>query len=206
MQMTYGELDETFLKQLQTFESDADGPFYMLNLMRYRDEADYGPDGERGVTGEEADNRYAPLEILEEIGAAVCFFGVVEESSELWHRVAVVRYPTRAAFLEMERRPDFQERHVHKAAGMDFTIIVATNPLDALPSKAQRLLVELWTDEAATAATAGGCDFAVEGTLIGDRRRWVRSRFTSVSDDAALPDGSPEHQTLLVRSLLDRWR
>ena len=46
-----------------------------------------------------------------------------------WHRMGIVRYPTRRSFIDMQARPDFQEKYVHKQAGMEFTIIAASLPL-----------------------------------------------------------------------------
>jgi hypothetical protein len=46
----------------------------------------------------------------------------------LFDRVAIVRYPTRASFFAMQQREDFQELHVHKEAGMEFTILIAAEP------------------------------------------------------------------------------
>ena len=96
----------------------------MVNLMKYRDRAHYGGEDD-GVSGREADDRYAPVDVLAAIGAAVCFTADVARSSEDWDRVAVVRYPTRRSFVEMQSRSDFKDKRVHKEAGMDHTIVRA---------------------------------------------------------------------------------
>jgi hypothetical protein len=43
--------------------------------------------------------------------------------------VAVVKYPARRTFVEMQSRADFAEKHVHKEAGMERTIVVACSPM-----------------------------------------------------------------------------
>jgi hypothetical protein len=181
--------------------ADPDGAIYMLNLMAYRDEADYGPDGERGVTGREADNRYAPLDVLAEIGASVCFLADVEAGE--WDRIAVVRYPTRKSFLDMQSRPDFQAQHVHKEAGMDHTTIVGSLPLDGLPKAVpgDLLLLELWDGPT---PSGEGAEFAVEGTIIGDGRTWTGARYTPIDVVPELA-GTPQHQRIAVRTVISQW-
>jgi hypothetical protein len=80
------------------------------------------------MTGQEADDRYAPLDVLAAIGAEVVLFGDVDTQllgdTTTWDRVGVVKYPSRRSFSELQPRPDFAERHVHKEAGMAFTIVV----------------------------------------------------------------------------------
>jgi hypothetical protein len=199
----YGTIDEDYAGRLAGWENDGD--IYMLNLMAYREEADYGPDGERGVSGREADDRYAPLDVLAELGANVCFFADVVSATEPWDRVAVVRYPTRRSFVEMQGRPDFQEKHVHKEAGMDHTTIVATLPTGGFPEMGELLLLEVWAGPTPPARADGGSEFRVEGTIIGDGRTWSGARYTPV---AAVPDlaGDEKHQQLVVRPLVSQWR
>ena len=67
--------------------------------MKYREVADY-PDGRAStISGQEADDLYAPIDILAEIGATPVFFGDVDQQllgdAPIWDRVAVVKYATR---------------------------------------------------------------------------------------------------------------
>ena len=130
---SYGQVDHEFVDRLETLAPEEDGPVWMVNLMAYRDRAIY--DGaESDLSGRQADDLYAPLGALAEIGAEVVFFGDVADQflgdSPKWDRVAVVKYPSRRSFMEMQKRPDYLERHVHKQAGMAQTIIVAAEPMD----------------------------------------------------------------------------
>ncbi len=207
--MPYGTIDRQFAMQLGSRPPEDDGPVYMLNLMKYRDEADYGEGGETGVTGREADDRYAPVEILTEIGAAVCFFGDVVASSEDWDRVGIVRYPSRRAFIEMQSMPRFKDRHRHKEAGMDRTIVMATLPLGALPTATDRVLVELWSDgDAPDGGSDAGGDasvFGVEGTLIGDGRAWTGVRYVPFDGELDLSGTGPSRQRIVVAATLQAW-
>ena len=130
---SYGEIN---LEQVQRMISDpTSGPFYMVNLMRYRDVAVY-PDGrETDLTGEEANALYAPIEFLSAIGANIVFVGAVEDTLRGvggdWDDVAIVEYPCPIAFFAMSTDPEFQARAVHKEAGMASTIVMVTH-LEAL--------------------------------------------------------------------------
>ena len=206
----YGTIDRDYGMRLATCDPAADGAIYMLNLMKYRDEADYGGDGDKGVSGRDADDRYAPVDVLAAIGATVCFTADVLEASEDWDRVAVVRYPTRRAFIEMQSRKDFQEKHVHKEAGMDHTIVMATLPANDLPGKAtpRRMLLEVWDDDAHP-LIGGESAFAfdVEGTIIGDGRAWSWARYTVLDrrTDVALSLATGAHQALVLEPVIERW-
>ena len=199
----YGTIDQEYALRLATTEPDGD--IYMLNLMAYRAEADYGPDGEQGITGREADDRYAPLDVLAEIGAGVCFLAEVEASTEPWDRVAVVRYPTRRSFVDMQSRPDFKAKHVHKDAGMDHTTILGTTPVAGLPKTVpgDLILLELW-DGAAPAPVVGGdaVEFAAEGAIVGDERAWSGVRYTPID---VVPDLAVAHMAIALRTVVAQW-
>ena len=114
----YGTLDRDYALRLATTPPEDDGPIWMVNLMSYRDTARYTDGRNESISGREADDRYAPLDVLADIGAEPVF--VAEVDTQLlgeeprWDRVGVVKYPTRRSFIEMQSRPDFQEKHVHK--------------------------------------------------------------------------------------------
>jgi uncharacterized protein (DUF1330 family) len=120
-----------YFKRMSRMEASDDGPIWMVNFMHYKPAAEYA-DGSRGLTGREADDLYNPWEILADIGATVPFYGDVvmqlDPNPPKWDRIGVVKYPTRSAFLQMQSRPDFQERVVHKQAGMESTIITGCQP------------------------------------------------------------------------------
>ena len=100
----YGTVDPDYGMRLATTPRSEDGPIWMVNLMAYRKVADYGvgnasgidPENGGTVSGREADDRYAPLDVLADIGADVVFIGDVEDQLlgdvPRWDRVGVVRY------------------------------------------------------------------------------------------------------------------
>ena len=191
----YGQLDHDFVASLRSAKDD--GPFLMLNLMRYREWADYGDDRPR-ITGQEADDAYAPIEILHELGAQILFFGTVAEQlagEEGWHRVAVVRYPSVSSFLDMQERPDFIERHVHKDAGMERTIISLCHPVGGEVGTGQQVLVDLSEADAA----GPGLHLHVAGTPVGDGRAW---RSLRIAADDVTPSGATAVSVVPLLNLL----
>lgn len=146
----YGTLDRDYALRLATTPPEDDGPIWMVNLMSYRDTARYTDGRNESISGREADDRYAPLDVLADIGAEPVF--VAEVDTQLlgeeprWDRVGVVKYPTRRSFIEMQSRPDFQEKHVHKEAGMASTIVAGCVPLADPSAEIDASALPAWSD------------------------------------------------------------
>jgi hypothetical protein len=221
----YGTIDREFGLRLATTPHDDDGPILMVNLMKYHDRAEYADGDDRGISGREADDRYAPVEVLQDIGAQVVLFGDVETQllgQPAWDRVGCVEYPTRRSFIEMQSRRDFQDKHEHKAAGMAETIVMGCVPISP-PALANEFTEVAWADvehpsttedgpivvvhalrfaeDVGEAAMDGYHDaafrvaarhgariggwYGVEGTIVGDGRRWDQVRFNLFPSNAA---------------------
>lgn len=133
----YGTIDTDYGARLATTPPDEDGPVWMVNLMKYREVADYLDGRESTISGREADDIYTPTESLAAVGAEIVFAGTVDQQllgdDTVWDRVAIVKYPTRKSFIDMQSLPSFQESHQHKEAGMDRTIVMGGQPMP-LPS------------------------------------------------------------------------
>lgn len=132
----YGTIDMEYATRLASTPSDEDGPVWMVNLMKYREVAEYADGRESSISGREADDEYAPVDVLADIGAEVVFFGDVDQQllgdDVVWDRIGVVKYPTRRSFIEMQSRRDFREKHAHKEAGMECTIVMGCQPMASL--------------------------------------------------------------------------
>lgn len=258
---SYGKVNTDYAKQMFKTAPEDDGPVWMVNLMKYRGEAVYA-DGTKGVSGKEADDRYAPVKILREIGANIPFFGdviatPVGDGTE-WDRVAVVKYPTRRSFIEMQNRQDFQKKHEHKDAGMEFTFVIGCQPMSPQPSVRPNPsvwptlehapndedgpvvvvhvvryedglyddMVQYQNTASLPAEKVGGgaaAWFNVEGTIMGDGRRWDEVRFNTfpslrafrdvVYNDPERMDAQKEHReraiadtyTMIVRPSIDTF-
>ena len=108
-----------------------EGPFYMFNLLRYREQAVY-PDGrETDLSGREANALYAPSEYLQAIGARPVFNTAVHNQIDgdeiVWDDIVIVEYPCPLAFFAMLSQPEFYERAVHKEAGVERTIAIVAD-------------------------------------------------------------------------------
>jgi len=199
---SYGAVDPEYASRLATCPPDEDGPVLMVNFMKYRERADYGGGRDEGLTGREADERYAPLDVLAAIGAEVVFLGDVEPGGR-WDRVGIVRYPGRRAFIAMQSRPDFQERHVHKAAGMAHTIVCGALPEAPPPAgTGGRVVFELVAPGTALRRADAG-RLRVEGTILGDGRRFATLGVTWVGEGEPAPEPSPERVVAVVRPTID---
>ena len=195
---------------LETSPED-DGPFWAVNLMKYRDVADYADGRETTLTGREADELYTPLGPLAEIGAIPVFDADVDQQlagAPVYDRIAIVRYPGRAKFFEMQRRDDFLELHAHKDAGMESTIVFAAQPTTvseapedaALVLRVRRFAEGQTPGEDPAGVTPIAC-FEIEGVIVGDQRSWDEARFDLV-DEAALASlgevGGIDEQIIVV--------
>jgi hypothetical protein len=185
------------------FDRVDDGPFWALNLMKYRARA-IGRDGvEQDRSGLEADDAYNPSAQIEAVGGRMVLVAPVEGQLRgdglVWDRVGVVFYPTRMSFIEMSNRDDFKEKHEHKNAGLETTIVVASVPRGDDPAPADvssaartgdRLLLQVVTDARAPDladdidATRIG-RFTVEGSIFGDERQWAEARWDRISAETA---------------------
>jgi hypothetical protein len=200
----YGTIDKEYGVFLATRPPEEDGPIYMVNLMKYHDVAQYTQDAgvENPISGREADDRYNPSSILGKIGATIVFIGDVVRNrvgDEDWDRIAIVRYATRKSFIDMQSRRDFADKHVHKAAGMQRTIIVCCRPEDVSLDARGRpkndderhvLMVVRRTDDRASAfdALPDAVNLSAEGTIIGDGRTWDTVQFVAARSANELED------------------
>lgn len=216
----YGTIDIEYAGRLANCPPDEDGPVLMVNYMKYRERAEYRNGSDEGRTGKEADDAYAPTDVLADIGAVVAFFGdVVDDSTSTgWDRVGIVQYASRRSFIEMQSRQDFREKHRHKEAGMHHTIVFGVPPhlvTGGAPGRTSRVVFDLVrTDEAddaaddAPAATPTDAQVAgpVEGTIMGDGRLWTELRVTWLADGEPLPqlDDVADRERVVVTPSIDR--
>lgn len=115
--------------QIQSFRSglDPETPVTMLNLLRYREIADYSehPD-EAPCSGAEAYARYSALAVpcVEAHGGRVRFSGQAKElvigpETECWDAVILVDYPSVQAFIAMANSDRYQAIAYHRTAALE---------------------------------------------------------------------------------------
>jgi uncharacterized protein (DUF1330 family) len=102
--------------------AQAEGAVFMLNLLRFEALAK-GVDV--GISGAEAYGRYAAKTAphLARVGAEIVWAGACGDAligppGREWDVAAVVRYPSRSAFLEMVSDPAYLEIARHRSAGL----------------------------------------------------------------------------------------
>ena len=113
-------------EQMKGFlEPGHDGPIYMVNLLKFKEKAEYADGRATELTGAEAYALYgeAVAGLLVKHGGGPMFSGAVErlmlgEVEDLWDTVAIAMYPSRQAMLEMVSSPEYQEIAVHREAGL----------------------------------------------------------------------------------------
>ena len=106
-------------------EGDIDSPISMVNLLKFKEKAEYEDGRDTEMSGKEAYQIYAieVQEHLKKVGAEIVFGGVVSrlmlgEVEDLWDSVAIARYPSRKAMLEMMMSSEYQETEKHRSAGL----------------------------------------------------------------------------------------
>ena len=110
------------------------GPVEMINLLRFRAEANYpAGSGHAACSGKEAYGRYgmAVLEFLEKVGGTVVWHGIpqmlfIGPDDRRWDEVLIVRYPDAAAFERMITDPGYLAIAVHRTAALEDSRLIVT--------------------------------------------------------------------------------
>ncbi|BDW82793.1 hypothetical protein MACH24_22310 [Erythrobacter sp. Dej080120_24] len=117
-----------------------DEPIHMLNLLRYRDLAEY-PQGHEhhgnGWTGRRAYQEYGATSgpIFARVGGKIVWRGafqtmVTGPGDKDWHDGFVAQYPNSAAFFEMIKDPDYQLAVVNRTAALVDSRLMRFSPGD----------------------------------------------------------------------------
>ncbi len=107
------------------FETGHDKPIYMLNMLKFKDKAEYADGRETDLSGQQAYALYGAevAKLLVKHGGAPMFSANVDrlmlgEVEELWDAVAIAMYPSRQAMLDMISSEAYQAIAVHRSAGL----------------------------------------------------------------------------------------
>lgn len=109
----------------EMMEPGPDGPISMVNLLKFKDQAEYEDGRDTDLSGREAYQIYGRgvSKLIADFGGEITFAGDVTflalgQVDDLWDEVAIAKYPNRAALWEMSTSPEWQELSVHRAAGL----------------------------------------------------------------------------------------
>ncbi len=204
----YGTINSDYIASRFQRE-DPGGPMWALNLMQYRERAEYADGRETDLSGAEADDVYAPHEHLAAVGSRISLMAPVlhhpRGDDRRWDRIAIAHYRDRMALVEMSSSDSFRPDEQHKAAGMEFTIVMATFPVEGDPvppqvsaADADKLMLLQVTGDPDAPDLAEGLDatpigrFWIEDRFIGDHRTFAEARFDLISPGAAAELASRE--------------
>jgi hypothetical protein len=115
------------------FFGDDNGPMVMVNLLKFKDKAEY-PDGSNPeMTGKQAYAVYgaAVMKCLELVGGKGIFSAdvsglILGEVEELWDMVALAYYPSPQAMMQMVGLPEYQGIEIHRFAGLKGQLNIRT--------------------------------------------------------------------------------
>ncbi|NNC38807.1 MAG: DUF1330 domain-containing protein [Acidimicrobiales bacterium] len=118
--------------QFRNFRDNATGEkIFMLNLLKFRDKAQYEDGRETDLTGREAYALYGEntAKIVKGLGGQIIFGGaarnlLIGQVDQLWDQVALVEYPNMDAMANMMRMPEYQAGHVHREAGLAGQLLI----------------------------------------------------------------------------------
>ncbi|MGY9074328.1 MAG: DUF1330 domain-containing protein [Acidimicrobiales bacterium] len=102
-----------------------DGPIYMVNLLKFKEHAEYADGRESDLSGRDAYQIYGRgvSKLIGEYGGKLEFAGDVTflalgQVEDLWDEVAIAMYPSRAELFQMSTSAEWREIAVHRAAGL----------------------------------------------------------------------------------------
>jgi len=137
--LVYPEADQIAAMQ----EAGPDGPIVMVNLLKFREKAQYADGRDPDLSGRDAYHRYgtAVVPLLHGVGGRVIYTGDVTlltlgRAEELWDEVALAEYPNRAALLKMSTSEEWRAIAVHREAGLAGQLNIETVP--TLPPRRAR--------------------------------------------------------------------
>lgn len=117
------------------FGAPEDGPFVMVNLLKFKQKADYPDGSDAHLTGKEAYERYGAevRKLVEGLGGRILYSGevtglLIGEVGDLWDMVALAEYPSKAAFKAMATSPEMRAIEHHRAAGLAGQLNIRTKP------------------------------------------------------------------------------
>ncbi len=114
---------------------DTKTAIHMVNLLKFKDRAQYKDGRQTDLTGKEAYQIYTEevQEHLRKVGAKIIFSGEVSrlmlgEVEELWDMIAIAEYPSRKAMRSMIMDKEYQKSEEHRSAGLAGQLNIETKP------------------------------------------------------------------------------
>jgi uncharacterized protein (DUF1330 family) len=115
-----------------------DVPIHMLNLLRFRENAEYPanhPNAAHGWSGRRAYAEYGKTSgpIFQRVGGSIVWRGMMEAmvigpDDKHWDTAFIARYPTSAAFMEMVTDPEYRLAVVNRQAAVLTSRLIRFKP------------------------------------------------------------------------------
>jgi len=113
------------------FEKAAPGPLIMLNLLKFKEKAEYGDGREIHISGREAYSVYGSYmkKRLEADGGRFIFSAdthllVIGDGDLEWDAVGIVEYASLENFKEIVFSAEYLEVSVHREAGLEHQLLI----------------------------------------------------------------------------------
>ena len=114
-------------------KADNGGPVCMVNLLKFKEKAEYEDGRETDLSGIEAYQIYGAVtgSLIKKLGGDVVFTSVlngmvVGEVEELWDVMAIAKYPTLQSFIDMVSSPEYLKVYHHRIAGLKGQLNIAS--------------------------------------------------------------------------------
>lgn len=121
-------------EQLQKLATQvpADGPVYLLNLLKFKARAEYADGRMTDLTGEQAYAIYVEgvSKLIASVGGRVVWNGrcntlvIGDEDEPPWDSVAIVEYPRLEAYEKVRGSANYGDVHVHREAGLAHQLLI----------------------------------------------------------------------------------
>jgi len=118
------------------FGGPENGPFVMVNLLKFKETAEYADGSDADLSGARAYARYGKgiQACLAAVDGRQIYAGpvtglMIGEVEELWDMVALVEYPSLAAMQKMMSSPEYRAIEVHRKAGLAGQLNIRTSQI-----------------------------------------------------------------------------
>ena len=108
-------------------------PFVMVNLLKFKKNAQYADGRETNLSGAEAYQLYLDevKDLVQDLGGQLLnnsgIFGLlIGEVEELWDRIVLVKYPSKEVFMKITQSKPFEEAGKHRLAGLAGQLNIGT--------------------------------------------------------------------------------
>lgn len=117
--------------QMRAFRDNSTGkPISMLNLLKFREKAEYEDGRETELSGEQAYAIYGKevAKIIDGLGGKMIFGGprnmLIGQIDQMWDQVAIAEYPNMETMGRMMQMPEYPAIHVHRHVGLAGQLLI----------------------------------------------------------------------------------